>query len=245
LAKSHSCNLSWRSRLPPGSLLRADSQGSLQLLYRRQECSCNKNKSVNDPKFYAKLIPNITRSVCSHAWRGRYQSPRVVSSLAKWRWLFKCAGPIFWCRPVSAYFLSFFMICKCCASVTCVCCEIILLLSLLCLNIILEMPPARSSVNMPRDKTLVGIRCIGCAKNAITCLLPHCRKPHSTAAEVNQNDIFCIFCIYYILYSFYIFGRFIREGGGSYSEMGAHILHILHICTYIFCIFYIFCIYIT
>ena len=54
------------------------------------------------------------------------------------------------------------MICKCC--VTCVCCEIILLLSLLLLNNFLEMPPARSSVNMPRDKALVGIRCIGCAK---------------------------------------------------------------------------------
>ncbi len=46
-----------------------------------------------------------------------------------------------------------------------------MLLSLQFLNIILEMPPARSSesrsvpVNMPHDKTLVGIRCIGCAKH--------------------------------------------------------------------------------
>ena len=105
-SRSHSCNLSWRSRLPLGSLLRADRQGSLQLLYCRQECSCHKNKSVNDPKYYAKLIPNVTRSVWSHAWRVRYQSPLVVRSLAKRRWLIKCAGPIFWCRPVSAYFLS-------------------------------------------------------------------------------------------------------------------------------------------
>ncbi len=126
--------------------------------------------------------------------------------------------------------------------VTCVCCEITLLLSLLFI-LDSEMPPARSSVNMPRDKTLVGIRCIGYDKHFKTSysfdqhqrsnhmrgtacyalpektrsnlyavkrhnmstgrLLLHCRKPHSTAAEVvNQNDIFCIFCINYINYIF-------------------------------------------
>ncbi len=51
------------------------------------------------------------------------------------------------------------MICKCC-----VCCEIIFLLSLLCLKIILAMPATSSSVNMRRDKSWVGIRCIGCTK---------------------------------------------------------------------------------
>ncbi len=49
-------------------------------------------------------------------------------------------------------------------SKSCVCREKIFLPGLLFLKIILEMPAARSSVTTRRDKTLVGIQCIGCTK---------------------------------------------------------------------------------
>ncbi len=69
-----------------------------------------------------------------------------------------CAGNNF--IPYQTRRFGFFlMICKCY-----VLCEIIFLLSLLFFRIIVEMPAARSSVNMRRDKTLVGILCKGCTK---------------------------------------------------------------------------------
>ena len=83
------------------------------------------------------------------------------------------------------------MICKCC--VTCVCCEIILLLSLLFLNIILEMPPAHSSVNMHHRHIL-------------------------HILYISQNDLLCIFCIFRIFCTYLSEKKNLKPGLGNHMR---------------------------
>ena len=102
-SKSWSWNLSWRLGWPLSSLLQVDRQGSLQLLYRLQECSCQKQH----PSIIQNNIPSSFRmspEVFEAILEGSDGSSTVVWFIEKRCWLFKCACPISNGRPVSAYF---------------------------------------------------------------------------------------------------------------------------------------------